>query len=190
MMREASPEPGGGQPARGALIILAVAVALGGASSLLHVASRPSGGGPGIARPKVVAGPESLASARPAPAIPDAAGPLTIELPALKQLYDASAALVVDARERSQYAAGHIAGAVSLPYDGALADPGRIAALEPARRPIVVYCGGGTCELATELAKFMVQSGKRRVMVFQAGYAAWVAAGYPTARGMAEGVRP
>jgi rhodanese-related sulfurtransferase len=122
--------------------------------------------------------------------IPDVPGPLTLELPAFKQLYDASAALVVDARETSQYAEGHIAGAVSLPYNGALAEPEKVAALEPARRPIVVYCSGGTCEVAMDLAKFLIESGKRRVLVYAGGYPEWLAAGYPVARGMAEGVRP
>jgi len=244
MMTEAGPEPGRGETARGALLILAAGIALGVAWNAIHQASRPPGGLPWIARPEAEtkleslqppagaalpadtvavparvsaardtvprpkAAPESAphqpatpesalaptvamhAPASPPPVIPDVAGPLTLELPALKQLYDANAALVVDAREPSQYAEGHIAGAISLPYNGALAEPERIAALEPARRPIVVYCSGGTCELAMDLAKFLVESGKRRVLVYEGGYPEWESAGYPVARGMAEGARP
>jgi rhodanese-related sulfurtransferase len=242
-------EPGGGETARGALLMLAAGIALGVAWNALHLARRPPGGLPWVARPQAVArlgtleppagvalqsdtvatlaprptpGAPPRAAARPTnpaayaqaatgpaaadpapppavaapapastpPVIPDVAGPLTIELPAFKQLYDANAALVVDAREPVPFAEGHIAGAISLPYNGALADPDRIAGLEPAHRAIVVYCSGGKCELAIDLAKFLVESGKRKVLVYQGGYPEWQAAGYPVARGMAEGARP
>jgi rhodanese-related sulfurtransferase len=124
------------------------------------------------------------------PVFPDVAGPLTVELPAFKRLYDAGAALVVDAREPGTYDQGHIAGAVSLPYNSALADPGRIARLDPGPRPIVVYCSGAKCELALDLAKFLVESGKRKVLVFEGGYHEWQGAGYPVEHGADAGARP
>jgi rhodanese-related sulfurtransferase len=211
--------------------MLAAGIALGVAWNALHLARRPPGGLPWVARPQAAARLETLAPpagaelppdtvATPAPAqalaarpeaapdpapppavavpaptsappvISDVAGPLTLELSTFKQLYDANAALVLDAREPGQFAEGHIAGSISLPYNGALADPDRIAALDPGQRAIVVYCSGGTCELATDLAKFLVESGKRKVLVYQGGYLEWQAAGYPVARGMAEGARP
>jgi rhodanese-related sulfurtransferase len=139
--------------------------------------------------------PKIPAAAAPAPVaelpvIPDVTGPLTVELAAFKRLYDAGAALVVDAREPGLYDQGHVAGAVSLPYNSALADPSRVARLDAGSRPIVVYCGGAQCELALDLAKFLVESGKRKVLVFEGGYHEWQGAGYPLEHGPAAGAHP
>ena len=122
--------------------------------------------------------------------IPDVPGPLTVGLPAFKRLYDAGAALIVDARETETYEQGHIAGAINLLYNDALADPGKVKGLDPGSRPIVVYCSGGTCELSLDLAKFLVESGKRKVLVYEGGYGEWQSAGYPIERGPAPGAHP
>ena len=172
-------EPGRGETARLALLMLAAGITLGVAWNALHLASRPPGGLPWLAR-----------AASPPPVIQDVAGPLTLELSTFKRLFDANAVLIVDAREPGQFLEGHIAGAISLPYSGALADPGRIAGLAPEQRPIVVYCSGGTCALAMDLGKFLVESGKRRVLVYTGGYPEWVAAGYPVTRGSPKGAHP
>jgi len=121
--------------------------------------------------------------------IPDVKGPLKLELASLKKLYDAGAVLVVDARDAAEYAAGHIAGATSLPYNDALGDPGRIERLGEAGRPIAVYCSGGTCELSMELAKLMLEHGRKRVLVYEGGYPEWREAGYPVASGEQPGGR-
>jgi rhodanese-related sulfurtransferase len=124
------------------------------------------------------------------PAIPDVPGPLSLELATFRKLYDADAALVVDAREAEEYAAGHIAGAVHLSYNDALAEPEKARRLNHGGRPIVVYCSSATCHLAKDLAGFLVESGLRRVLVYEGGWADWSAAGLPSARGEAPGKRP
>jgi rhodanese-related sulfurtransferase len=139
----------------------------------------PPGGGSG-----------SPGVAKPVPEIPDVSGPLEIEIATFKALYDAGAALVLDAREASEYREGHIAGATSLPTNECLADPDRAKQVESSGRPIVVYCSGPDCGLSRELAELLVRSGKRRVLVFEGGYPAWSAAGYPSATGDAPGSRP
>ncbi len=125
-----------------------------------------------------------------APVIPDVPGPLKLEIAALKRLYDAKAALILDAREAEEYAGGHIAGALSLPYNDAMADPERVKGLVPGERAIVVYCSGGICELSMDLAKLLVRSGKRKVLVYEGGYPEWQTAGYPVAQGANPGERP
>jgi rhodanese-related sulfurtransferase len=115
--------------------------------------------------------------------IPDVTGPLKLEIATLKRLYDANAALVVDAREVAEYAEGHIRGAVSLPYNDAMAEPERVKKLDPAGRPIVIYCSGGDCELSMDLARVLIEAGKRRVLVYEGGYPEWQSAGYEIARG-------
>jgi rhodanese-related sulfurtransferase len=121
--------------------------------------------------------------------VPDVDRPVAIEIGALKRFHDAGAAVVVDAREAGEYAEGHIAGAISLPYNDALAEPERLQRLGENGRPIVVYCGGGACELSMDLARFMLNNGRKRVLVYEGGWPEWQAAGYPAARGAAAGGR-
>jgi rhodanese-related sulfurtransferase len=117
------------------------------------------------------------------PAIPDVTGPLKVEMATFKKLYDAGAALVVDAREAEEYSDGHIKGAMSLPYNDAMAEPDKVKKLDPAGKPIVVYCSGGDCELSMDLAKLMVESGKRKVLVYEGGFPEWSGAGFPVTKG-------
>ncbi len=121
------------------------------------------------------------------PVIPDLDHPIQLEMASLKKLYDAGAVLVVDAREAGEYADGHIAGATSLPYNDALAEPERIRHLGENGRPIAVYCSGGACELSMDLAKLLLENGRKRVLVYQGGYPEWQAAGLPVARGAQAG---
>ena len=195
-------EPGGGGTLRGALLILLAGMALGAAWNTLGLASRPPWGiawippAPTATRLEAFQPPGAVAAgttaahatAAPLPVIPDVPGPLTIELPAFKHLYDAGRVRVVDARERSQYEDGHIAGAVSLPFDGVLAEREKVRQLDAGGRAFVIYCSGGTCELSMDLAKVLVDSGKRKVLVFEGGYPAWTAAGYPVEHG--PGIEP
>jgi rhodanese-related sulfurtransferase len=124
------------------------------------------------------------------PVIPDLDTPIMTQMVMLKKLYDADAALVVDAREAAEYAEGHIAGALSLPYNDALGEPDKVKALDSGGRPIVVYCSGGDCELSIDLAKLLLGAGKRKVLVYQGGYPEWQGAGNPVAHGTAPGSRP
>ncbi len=117
------------------------------------------------------------------PEIPALDRPVEAGLLQVKRLHDAGTALFVDAREADEYAAGHIAGAINLPFDRASADPELLAALDDAGGPIVTYCGGGACELSLNLAWELVHAGQPRVLVYLGGYPEWEAAGYPTAVG-------
>jgi len=128
-------------------------------------------------------GAAATSAAADLPVIPDVTGPLKLELTTLKKLYAASAALVIDAREAPDYADGHISGALSLPYNDAMAEPERVKKLDPAGRPIVVYCSGGDCELSMDLARLMVEAGKRRVLVYEGGFPEWQGAGMPVTKG-------
>jgi len=131
----------------------------------------------------------TVAPASVLPVIPDVDRPIKLELASLKKLYDAVAVLVVDARDANEYADGHIAGAINLPYNDASGDPSRIERLGEAGRPIAVYCSGGTCELSMDLAKLMLEHGRKRVLVYEGGYPEWQAAGYPVASGTQAGGR-
>lgn len=117
------------------------------------------------------------------PQIPDLDRPMSMELATVKRFYDAGAAVLVDAREPEEYDAGHIPGAINLPWDKVVADPGLVTGFDAGGKPIIVYCGGGTCEVSMNVADALVAAGNPKVVVFTGGYPEWEAAGYPLAKG-------
>lgn len=121
------------------------------------------------------------------PAIPDLDRPIEAALEQVRRLHAAGAALFVDARDAEEFAAGHIAGAVNLPYDVAAGEPALVENLDSAGRPTVVYCGGGACELSMDLAYELIYAGHKKVLIYMGGYPEWAAAGYPVATGEPEG---
>jgi rhodanese-related sulfurtransferase len=84
---------------------------------------------------------------------------------------------VVDTREESEWAAGHLPGAVHLSKGVIERDIERHVPEKDAT--IVLYCGGGfRSALAAENLQKM---GYRNVLSMDGGWRSWVEAGYPTA---------
>ena len=119
------------------------------------------------------------------PFIPEMDKPIQITMDAAKRLFDAKAALFLDARDPSEYEEGHIPAAIRLTRDEALQYPDRVKALGETSRPIVAYCDGGACEASLELARVLVDAGYRRVLVYTGGFPEWAAAGHSVVRGSA-----
>jgi len=117
------------------------------------------------------------------PDIPDVSRPIQIQISKVKAFFDAKAGAIIDAREPSEYAEGHIPGALNLPYDEVVTDPERLEKFDPQGKPIIIYCGGGTCELSMNLGFAMVNAGKKKVLVFMGGWPEWATSGYPIAKG-------
>ena len=117
------------------------------------------------------------------PEIPAVGRPVQIELGALRQYFEARGAVIVDAREAWEFEEGHIPGALSLPYDEAATDPARLESLDTAGRPIITYCGGGSCELSLNLADELIYAGHPQVAVFMGGFPEWIADGLPVEAG-------
>jgi rhodanese-related sulfurtransferase len=115
--------------------------------------------------------------------IPDIGRPIQIQISKVKELFDAKAGTIVDAREPNDYREGHIPGAINLPYDEVVTDPDRLEKFDPQGKPIIVYCGGGTCELSMNLGFALVNAGKKKVLVFMGGWPEWSTSGYPIAKG-------
>jgi rhodanese-related sulfurtransferase len=193
---------------RGVLGILATGVVLGAGFNAIGLREERPWGVPWIAEDKVAAMPRLEAVEPRAPTggpavtapvsddpmavpagsaglveIPDLGRPVEIGLAAFKQYYDAGAVVVVDARDPEEFGDGHIRGAINLPYDVVATDPARLEAFDPRGKPIVTYCGGGTCEQSLSLAEELIHGGgHRRVLVFMDGFPVWRDAGYPVAR--------
>ena len=109
-------------------------------------------------------------------------GGLFVSLDAVLAAYEAQEALVLlDARPGGDYVAGHITGAVPVPfYDAALAAP-----LLPADTWLVAY-GAGPPVLAVELAQRLSDRGFTRVAVLEEGWFAWSAGGHAATVGPAQ----
>lgn len=87
-------------------------------------------------------------------------------------------AVVVDLRPADEYAAGHIAGAISIP----LAELEAHMAELPAGVEIVAYCRGPYCALAPQGVTLLRRAG-RRARRLEDGFPEWRLAGLPVASG-------
>lgn len=101
-----------------------------------------------------------------------------IELPEARALFDRGV-LFVDARDFSDYEAGHIRGAVSLPAREIWERLGEFQAAHPARTPLVAYCSGRECSDSHDLARDLRDAGYEDVKVYVDGYPAWESEGLP-----------
>lgn len=119
----------------------------------------------------------------PPPFVPESDQPHQVQLGAVTRFFKARGALFVDARDPAEYEAGHIPGAIRLTNPEAQNEPERVKALPVNGRPIICYCEGGTCEASLDLARFLIESGYRKVLVYMGGYPEWAAAGHPVEKG-------
>lgn len=105
---------------------------------------------------------------------PAAAAKEAVTWPEVRQMLSAGPLLLVDARSAAAFDAGHIPGAVSLPF----ADLGsRIAAflsVHPRSTAIVVYCADTECPVSeAEADALRRQYGFTHVREMPGGYVAW-----------------
>ena len=105
---------------------------------------------------------------------------LAIDLAQTAALFKHQAVLLVDARPESQYAAGHVRGALSLPWPEAEQRFIEAADRLAGARTIVTYCDGESCDLSHKLALFLKEMGFDNVRVLVNGWSLWLQAGLPT----------
>ncbi|MBI5170723.1 MAG: rhodanese-like domain-containing protein [Candidatus Eisenbacteria bacterium] len=136
------------------------------------------------AQPQIVTD-ESVAAPVPVvlPVVPETREPLEVGLDFTKRFHAGRGAAFVDARSAEEYAEGHIPGAASLPFDDVYKKPELAKAFDEKGLPIIVYCGGGDCDLARTLAYALIEAGHKRVLVFKDGLPGWAAAGMPVTKG-------
>lgn len=116
----------------------------------------------------------------PKPAVPDAN---FIALGDAKELWGSGAGFFLDARAPADYAAGHIAGAFSLPVEAFEVHFNNVAPMLAPDTPVVAYCDGVDCELSHQLAGKLRELGYKNVRVLVNGWTTWRTAGYPTHTG-------
>ena len=95
----------------------------------------------------------------------------------LDAMVDGTAPLVLDVRSASEYRAGHVPGAVHLPFHSTWSRPPAAST----GQPILVYCDHGP---RAALARFGLQSlGYERVLSLDGHMARWRADGHPVTTG-------
>jgi rhodanese-related sulfurtransferase len=110
--------------------------------------------------------------------------PPILRLDEATALYHSAQVLFVDARDPEDYSAGHIRGAVNLPFDYYDDFAGDVLPQLGTDRPVVTYCGGTDCELSLYLARQLLNEGIPEVHIFFSGYSAWEDAGMPITSGL------
>ncbi len=108
---------------------------------------------------------------------------LAISLDEAKSLYMSGNTVFMDARSLEEYTAGHIQGAVSLPWHDAEQKAIEIIGNLPNDTLIIAYCDGATCNLSKELALFLENFGFSNVRVLVNGWSVWKEAGLPIETG-------
>ena len=108
----------------------------------------------------------------------DRAGLEAIGRDALQERLARGEVVVLDVRPAAEYAAGHIAGARSLP----IAELRRRLRELPADRAIVAYCRGPYCVYADDAVRHLREHGYRAARL-EDGFPEWRNAGLPVAAG-------
>jgi rhodanese-related sulfurtransferase len=97
----------------------------------------------------------------------------TVALQQAQELWASGSAFFLDAREPADYAAGHIAGALSLPIEEF---NDRFAPVERMLTPdatIIIYCDGLDCDLSERLMVRLRELGYHNVRHLVNGWSAW-----------------
>jgi rhodanese-related sulfurtransferase len=108
----------------------------------------------------------------------DRAHPEPVPMRELLERARSQQVIVLDARPASEYQAGHIPGAISVPIDE-LQD--RLRSL-PKDKEYVAYCRGPYCVYADRAVELLLKS-RRQARRLAGGFPEWRAAGFPVSRG-------
>jgi 3-mercaptopyruvate sulfurtransferase SseA len=124
-----------------------------------------------------------------APGAPAATRAPRIEVDAAKGHCDACTAGFVDARSATEYARGHVTGAVHLPPSGHPREAVVVAGLR-AYALVVVYDGDYSCALADEVAARLRREGLPDVRVLEGAWPAWISGGGSGTSGVCPACHP
>ncbi len=104
------------------------------------------------------------------------AKPVDIKIDFAKALFDKKYRFI-DARDVSDYNAGHVQGAMNIPFHEIEKYKDRLNDL-PKDQVYVTYCSTA-CDVSIDMAYYMAKLGFKKVYIFHGGWDEWKAAGYP-----------
>jgi rhodanese-related sulfurtransferase len=113
----------------------------------------------------------------------DRSDPEPVEMAELIERAKSGKVVILDTRPANEYAAGHIAGALSVPVDELKDRLGKL----PKSKEYVAYCRGPYCIYADRAVQILLKSGRKARRLMD-GFPEWKAAGLPINASIAEGV--
>ena len=113
----------------------------------------------------------------------DRSDPEPVEMAELIERAKSGKVVILDTRPANEYAAGHIAGALSVPVDELKDRLGKL----PKSKEYVAYCRGPYCIYADRAVELLRGSGRKARRLLD-GFPEWKAAGLPINASIAEGV--
>jgi rhodanese-related sulfurtransferase/DNA-binding transcriptional ArsR family regulator len=114
----------------------------------------------------------------------DRSDPEPVEMGDLLERARSGKVVILDTRPASEYAAGHIAGALSVPVDELQAKLSKLAK----GKAYVAYCRGPYCVYADRAVQILRKSGRKAQRLID-GFPEWKAAGLPIEVSIVEGFR-
>jgi 3-mercaptopyruvate sulfurtransferase SseA len=158
------------------LLIAGLAVLLGLGTRMVQKTPVPFWGFPkpvDLAQPKAaIAGADTVS---PDSAFVPSDKPYRVDLSTMVGLYmkrKKAAIHFIDAREAELFKAGHIPGAVNIPFDRISQYADSLARF-PKRELAVLYCDGGDCHQSHDLSEYMLANGWKRLAVYEGGWEEW-----------------
>jgi rhodanese-related sulfurtransferase/DNA-binding transcriptional ArsR family regulator len=113
----------------------------------------------------------------------DRSDPEPVEMDDLLKRVRSGKVVILDTRPANEYAAGHIAGALSVPVDELQERLGKL----PKGKAYVAYCRGPYCVYADRAVQILLKSGRKAQRLID-GFPEWKAAGLPVDASVAEGI--
>ena len=113
----------------------------------------------------------------------DRSDPEPVEMDDLLERARSGKVVILDTRPANEYAAGHIAGALSVPVDELKERLGKL----PKGKAYVAYCRGPYCVYADRAVQILLKSGRKAQRLID-GFPEWKAAGLPVNESIAEGI--
>lgn len=113
----------------------------------------------------------------------DRSDPEPVEMDDLLERARSGKVVILDTRPANEYAAGHIAGALSVPVDELKERLGKL----PKGKAYVAYCRGPYCVYADRAVQILLKSGRKARRLID-GFPEWKAAGLPINESIAEGI--
>ena len=98
----------------------------------------------------------------------------------LRVVLDTGTAILIDARGESEFAEGHLPGALNIPYENLFDHTATLDYEVPRDATVIVYCTSVTCDLGDKLARELRLMDYERVVLYRGGWDEWSEAGYPT----------
>ena len=91
----------------------------------------------------------------------------------MQKVFERGDAVVLDARLKRDYEAGHIDGAISVPINSSDEHYSQVTSALPKDGRIVLYCQSAGCKYAEKIAIRLKEDGFKNLSVFKAGWVEW-----------------